>query len=94
MKYTRTQIYLEPDDHRALLEEAKERGISLAALLREIVANDRARRAGPPRAKGFEPLFGVVTGGPPSDIARDEDAYKQEAAAQRIAKKTGREPPR
>jgi len=34
----RTQIYLPPEQHRALLNEAAQKGISLAELVRKIVA--------------------------------------------------------
>jgi hypothetical protein len=32
----RTQIYLEPEQQRALIEEATRRGISLAELMRQV----------------------------------------------------------
>jgi hypothetical protein len=60
MQFKRTQIYLEPDHHRALLEEARARGISLAALLREIVS---AWTAGPPSPAGYDALIGVIDEG-------------------------------
>jgi len=34
----RTQIYLHPEQHRALVREASKKGISLARLIREIIA--------------------------------------------------------
>ena len=60
MQFKRTQIYLEPDQHRALLEEARDRGVSLAALLREIVST---WTSGPAPAAGFDALIGVVDQG-------------------------------
>ena len=60
MQFKRTQIYLEPDQHRALLEEARDRGVSLAALLREIVAT---WTSGPASPAGFDALIGVVDEG-------------------------------
>lgn len=36
MALTRTQIYLEPDQHRLLKKEAEAKGISLAELLRQV----------------------------------------------------------
>lgn len=87
MKYQRTQVYLDPQDHRALVEEAERRGISLAALMREIVSRHTARGGAPAPEKTFDHLIGVVTCGPSSDIARHEDRYKREAAERRSARK-------
>lgn len=64
----RTQIYLDPEEHRRLKTEAAERGISLAEYLRQIVAQ-RAARAGEQATYGdspYEELIGIVHGGLPS----------------------------
>jgi len=37
MAFKRTQIYLEPEQHRLLKREAEAKGISLAELLRQMV---------------------------------------------------------
>ena len=37
MAYVRTQIYLEPRQHHRLKEEAHQRGLSLAELLRRLI---------------------------------------------------------
>ena len=39
MGYVRTQIYLDPSDHRRLKREAGRKDLSLAALVRELVAD-------------------------------------------------------
>lgn len=61
----RTQIYLDPEEHRRLKTEAAERGISLAGYLRQIVAQ-RAARAAQQAANGdspYEGLIGIVSVG-------------------------------
>ena len=91
MRYTRTQVYLEPDDHRRLVEEAKKRGVSLAALIRDIVSTFNADRY-PPRRRGVEALIGIAHGGEPTNIASDEEDYRAEALERRLRKKLGLEP--
>jgi len=81
MKFKRTQIYLEPDDHRALLEEARERGISLAGLLREIVSAWTSGGQAP--ATGFDALIGLIDEGEPTDVTRRQTEYKRQARARR-----------
>ncbi len=39
MAFVRTQVYLAPEQHRFLKEEAKRQGISIAELLRRILDN-------------------------------------------------------
>ena len=75
MTFIRTQIYLDPDDHRALVEEAEKRGTSLTGLLREIVGLWLARDE-PPR--GFDAIIGIVDG-EPTDIATKGREYMDEA---------------
>lgn len=74
-------MYLEPDEHRRLVAEARARGISLAALLRDIVAAHARERAAPYEPRGFEAIIRIADGGEPTDIARREDDYKREAWA-------------
>lgn len=79
MKYQRTQVYLDPADHRALKAEATRRNISLAALLREIAGAHVAREAAPPYGeKSWDAIIGICGAGEPSDIGRYEDEYKRE----------------
>lgn len=88
MTYQRTQIYLEPDDHRRLLEEARARGISLASLLREIVAR-HLQQKGTPVQKSFDALIGIVDAPGSTDVARDRMAYRSEALETRYRRKMG-----
>lgn len=79
MEYQRTQIYLDPEDHRKLKEEAHARGISLAALLREIAGahvSERAPAYG--SMKSWDAIIGIAGGGEPSDIGRYEEEYKRD----------------
>ena len=79
MKYQRTQVYLDPDDHRKLREEAQRRGISLAAVLREIAGAHVRESSAPYRTeKSWDALIGICGEGEPSDIARYEDEYKRD----------------
>jgi len=74
----RTQVYLEPEQHRVLKREAAERGISLAELLRRIVEDhlrkDRSR-------KDFFKIVGLGRSGR-SDVAAEHDRYLAEAISE------------
>jgi len=85
MTFTRTQIYLDPDDHRALVEEAEKRGTSLTGLLREIVGLWLARDD---RPRGFEAIIGIAHG-ETTDIAAHEREYQDEAFDRLYEKKVG-----
>ncbi|MEX2394374.1 MAG: CopG family transcriptional regulator [Actinomycetota bacterium] len=87
MRYMRTQIYLDPADHRMLTEEAQQRGISLTALIREIVRQFTVERR-PTRPRGVESLIGFAQG-EPTDIAREERSYREAALDGRRRKKLG-----
>jgi hypothetical protein len=79
MKYQRTQIYLDPDDHRKLRQEAAERGISLAALLREIAGAHVREASAPYRSeKSWDAIIGIDDSDEPSDIALHEEDYKRD----------------
>lgn len=71
MKYQRTQVYLEPEHHAALVREAAETGISLAELMRRIVDSHVSETAPRYGTKGWDALIGVAGGGEPSDIMAD-----------------------
>jgi hypothetical protein len=88
MRYVRTQIYLDPDDHQWLSDEAHARGMSLTALIRQIVSGF-TRGSAPLRPEGLASLIGIVDG-EPSDIARDEARYKRSAIEVRLGKKLER----
>ncbi len=87
MPYVRTQIYLDPDDHRRLSDEAHARGMSLTALIRQIVSGF-TRGTGPLRPEGLSALIGIADG-EPTDIARDEKEYKRAASEARLRRKLG-----
>lgn len=78
MKYKPTQVYLDPETHAKLKAEATRRGISLAALLREITANHVGERAPVYGEKSWDALIGI-SHGEPTDIARFKDQYMTEA---------------
>lgn len=90
MRYTRTQIYLDPDDHRRLVEEAHSRGMSLAALVREIVSA-ATRERGSSRPRGFASIIGL-TRGDSTDVTRNEKEYRRAALERRMRKKLGNTP--
>ena len=87
MRYVRTQIYLEPDDHRRLSDEAHARGLSLTALIREIVSGF-VRGNAPLRPEGFASIIGIIDG-EPTDFVRDEELYREAWADRRYRKKMG-----
>lgn len=89
MNYERTQVYLEPGDRSRLIEEARNRGMSLAGLLREIVAR-HLRECGLGRERrDFSSLIGVVDAQEPTDITGQQRAYRDEALQARYRKKLG-----
>lgn len=93
MRYQRTQIYLDPEDHRRLTEEAAARGISLAALLREIASAHVREEAPVYGQKSIEAIIGIATGGPPSNIAGNKKEYLADAAEWLYWKKMGKQGP-
>jgi len=76
MKYQRTQVYLEPADHAALVREAADRGISLAELMRELVSAHVSESAPAYGTKSWDAIIGIGGDGPASDVSRHEDEYK------------------
>jgi hypothetical protein len=89
MQYQRTQIYLPPEEHRRLSAQAAARGISLAALMREIVSSHVREQAAPYATKSWDSLLGIIDEdvGEPTDIARDEEQLKAAAWDARALKK-------
>ncbi len=71
MSLTRTQIYLEPEQHRLLKKEAEEKGISLAELLRQLAWEHL--RAEPTR-KDFLSVVSLGKSGK-SSISEEHDRY-------------------
>jgi hypothetical protein len=73
----RTQILLDPTEHRRARRRADDLGISLAEYIRRLVADDLA---GPRRRGDVSALFDLGDSGG-SDVARDKHAYLGEAVA-------------
>jgi hypothetical protein len=95
MRYQRTQIYLDPEQHAKLVAEARERGISLAALLREIVTGHVEEKAPAYDARSWDAIVAIGGDeGEPTDIALYKDQYIGEAMDLVYEKKMGRKPPK
>lgn len=60
MRYQRTQVYLDPEEHAALVKEAAGRGISLAELMRELVSSHVRERAPTYETKSWNALFDIA----------------------------------
>ena len=90
MRYQRTQIYLQPEAHRLLVEEARGRGLSLTGLLREIVTLHVRERVEAYRPRGLEAIIGIAGKGEPTNVARDQDEMIADALDARLDKKLGR----
>lgn len=90
MTLQRTQIYLDPEQHRRLTEEAASRGVSLAALLRDVVGKHLDGRGAPAGVKSFEAITAIVDLDAPTDLVGDWDTAMSEAMQQRYRKKTGK----
>ncbi len=75
MGLVRTQIQLKPEQHRKLKEEAFRRGMSLSALVREILEHRYARR--PPKKIDLEKAWAFVGAGRSgaSDVSEHHDDY-------------------
>jgi hypothetical protein len=71
MALTRTQIYLEPEQHRLLKKEAESKGISLAELLRQM-AWEHLRSE--PTREDFLSVVGLGKSGKAS-ISEEHDRY-------------------
>ena len=92
MKYQRTQIYLDPGEHKELLGEAASRGTSLAGLVREIVASHLREKSAVYGAKKFDAIIGIASADEPTDVAAHEEEYRGEALEARYRKKIGLPP--
>ena len=90
MRYQRTQVYLQPEAHRSLVEEARSRGLSLTGLLREIVTLHVRERVEAYRPKGLEAIIGVAGKGEPTNVAREQNELLGDALETRLEKKLGR----
>lgn len=91
MGYTRTQVYLDPEDHRRLSEAAKKQGKPLTALLRDIVHRYLRERPDGASSRGLEALIGIAgEDGDATDVAADLDEYLDRARTERAQRKLGR----
>lgn len=75
---TKTQIYLEPEQHSALSEEARKRRVSLAALIRELV-DEHLHGLAPPaeRRKELLKIIGLGSSGRKDmSVRHDEELGK------------------
>lgn len=73
-RMTRTQIMLEPRQHSFIASEAASRGVSVSALVREII-NAHMEHT-PPSGRGLMDLAGIIT---QSDFSgRDHDEVLHE----------------
>lgn len=82
----RTQIALDPEDHRRAKRRAAEQDVSLAEYLRRLVRRDLG---GEERPKAdISEIFGLFSSGG-SDIAKHKDKYVGEAVEAEYLRKTG-----
>ena len=80
MKYKATQIYLEPEQHRSLKDEARNEGVSMAEFLRQTVA-DRLKTS--EKGTDLTPLSGTLTGPSKCDVGKNKREMLEEAMAKR-----------
>lgn len=85
MMYQRTQVSISPEDHAFLTREAASRGVSLAELFRQIVAEYRSDREHPAAPRGFDAIIGIAAGD--GDI--DDEAAMGKAMDALYRKKMG-----
>ena len=69
----RTQISLEPEQYRQLGDEARRRGVSLAALIRSLI-DDHLRRQQPPEQDPLDGLIGIGAGSGEA-VGREHDRH-------------------
>ena len=72
-----TQIYLTPEQHRALQEAARAAGRSMADLIRELI-DHHIVRVGPPPTD-LSDLAGALRTGRPTDVAAERDRMLADA---------------
>jgi len=79
MLVNRTQIYLPPEQHQALRQEAARRGISLAGLIREIIAEhlEKNKKLQKPPKEVYMRLVGLGNSGA-EDVSKHHDRYLAE----------------
>lgn len=87
--YQRTQVYLDPEQHRKLLAEATARGESLAALVRGIVQAHLDGRSAAAEPKTFKAITAIVELDEPADLVGNWDQTMSDAVETRYRKKVG-----
>lgn len=89
MLQQRTQIYLEPSQHAALLKEARRLGLSLAAVVRKLVDEHfRAERATPSAAERRKSALALIGLGESklTDVSENTDEHLGEAIYQELVR--------
>ena len=89
MGFQRTQVYLDPAEHRHLVALAARRRISLAALVREIVSKFVAEAGGHHGEKGFSAICGIVDDTLPTGASTQEKDGREQALEKRYRQKLG-----
>lgn len=75
MTFRRTQIYLDPEEHRRLVLEAAERGLSLTEYLRRVIGNRAGEQSAAYHTRSWDQLFGLLDSGKRDSVeAMDEEA--------------------
>ena len=82
----RTQIYLEPEQHRRLKKRAAELGVSMAEYMRTIIERDLGGSGG---GADVSAILGLGDSGG-SDVARHKDQYVGDALEATRRPKAGR----
>jgi hypothetical protein len=77
---TRTMIYLDEDQHRALRREAEAEGVSMTELIRRLVRRHLAEQPSPPAVppETYLRLVGIGSSGR-RDVSERHDAYLGDA---------------
>jgi hypothetical protein len=83
----RTQITIDPEMQRRAQAKAAELGLSFAAYIRRLLAQDLGETK---RKADVSVLFDLVDEGPPTNIARDKDKMVGEAVWEEHQRKTRR----
>ena len=82
-------MYLDPAEHRYLVALAARRGLSLTALVREIVSRFVAEAGGHHAPKSFGAISGIVDVDAPGDVSAEPARYRDQALARRYRQKLG-----
>ncbi|MGZ4210447.1 MAG: hypothetical protein ACXVQX_07605 [Actinomycetota bacterium] len=77
MRYQPTQIYLDPEEHRRLVREAAERGISLTEYLRQVIANRAGEQAVPYDERSWDGIIGLFDSGPKDTVETMDEEVGQ-----------------